>query len=222
MKKILEKRLKSQKILSLHIKTFLYRKKVIGLIKKLKLYYTIIPSIQTSEEIKITIIFSNSQKRTFPLYFCPIRKQYLIDIDRYLIKKLKYKFYFIMDGIKLVDTKYKIIYQLGNYYNIINFKDIQDNEYKLEKVYDKEIENYYNSLLSDSESNITNVSSRDDLTEKKIASSHCSSLINGLTKYNEQFVSTSSVKSILKERKFYREKSFKKVSFGKVEYHSAH
>ena len=207
MKKILEKRLKSQKILSLHIKTFLYRKKVIGLIKKLKLYYTIIPSIQTSEEIKITIIFSNSQKRTFPLYFCPIRKQYLIDIDRYLIKKLKYKFYFIMDGIKLVDTKYKIIYQLGNYYNIINFKDIQDNEYKLEKVYDKEIENYYNSLLSDSESNITNVS-------------HCSSVINGLKKYNEQFVSTSSVKSILKERKFYREKSFKKVSFGKVEYHS--
>ena len=172
--------------------------------------------------MKISIFFSNSQKKTLPLYYCPIRKQYLIDIDRNMIKKLKYKFYFIMNGIKLVDTKYKIIYQMGNYINVINFKDIQDNEYKLEKVYDKEIENYYNSLLSDSESNITNVSSRDDLTEKKIPSSHCNSLINGLEKYNMQLVSTNSIKSILRERKFYREKSFKKVSFGKIEIQSEH
>jgi hypothetical protein len=73
VKKILEKRLNSQKLLSLHIKTFLYRKKVIELIQKLKLYYTIIPSIQISEEIKITIIFSNSQKRTFPLFLFNIQ-----------------------------------------------------------------------------------------------------------------------------------------------------
>ena len=59
-----------------------------------------------------------------------------------------YKFYFIFNGCKIIDINYKIMNTKDGYINIINIKDIQENEYKLENIYDKEIKMFYSMIMS--------------------------------------------------------------------------
>ena len=134
-----------------------------------------------------------------------------------MIKRLKYKFYFISKGKKTISKNYQIIGTINGKYNIIDFLDIQNLEFRLEGLYDKEIEYYY---YSNSSSETTSTStSNDNLYEMKGENKEVNlfNLRNVKSKVEIKTYQIPKVKSILKQRNFNRGKSFKKVKFGKTE-----
>ena len=199
----------------------MYQLKVRKLIEKLKYCYTITPKFENVNDIKICISIGNEQEHIFRLKYCPIRKEYVFDIQRSLIKRLKYKFYFIVNGIKKVSKNYTIIGTSIGKYNIINFKEIQDLEFLIEENYENEKEDYYCSC-SNSE---TNSNSKSTIYSKeyikKPQKNDENSLNLGLSNYKSQIeirkYEIPKVKSILKKRNFNRGKSFKKIFFGGIE-----
>jgi hypothetical protein len=48
----------------------------------------------------------------------------------------------------MIDINYKILNTKDGYINVINIKDLQENEYKLENIYDKEIKMFYSMIMS--------------------------------------------------------------------------
>ena len=166
----------------------------------------------------------NEQENSFRLNYCPIRKEYLLDIQRSLIKRLKYKFYFIVNGNKKVSQNYTIIKTAIGKYNVINFKEIQDLEYLLEERYEKEKEYYYFSC-SNSETNSNSKSSiysNEYIYSKKLQNNNKEYSQNlRLRNYKSQDeigkYKIPKVKSILKQKNLNRGKSFKKVFFGGIE-----
>ncbi len=156
----------------------------------------------------------------YHLKFCQIRKQFVFDIPRNLIKKFFYKFFFVINGVKIIDQNYQFIRIKNDYVNIINFKKVQDNEYYLEKEYDKEIEEYFSSNLSSETTSKTSRSSIDSLEYRKRINNDYENLLNlGLRKINYQNKQLNyQIKSILKCRNYKRKKSIKKVSFGNIDH----
>ena len=170
MKQILLNRLNAQKKIYFYFKNYIYRMKVLKLIQHLKLCYSIIPSIQHTKNIKISIKLGKEKEKLYLLKYCPIRKQYVFDIPRNLIKKFFYTFFFVIDNEKTIDLKYEFIRIKNDYVNIINFRKIQENEFLLEKEYDKEIEAYYSSNLSsetNSKASLSTIDSYDINSRKK-------------------------------------------------------
>ena len=218
MKQILLNRLKAQKKIYFYFKNYIYRMKVLKLIQNLKLCYSIIPSIQHTKNIKISIKLGKEKEKLYLLKYCPIRKQYVFDIPRNLIKKFFYTFYFVIDNEKTIDLKYEFIRIKNDYVNIINFRKIQENEFLLEKEYDKEIEAYYSSNVSsetNSKASLSTIDSYDINSRKK----NINIFEFGLKKVNSQNIKVNyPIYSILKCRNYNRKKSFKKVSFGKIEF----
>ena len=217
LNEIIENRKKAAKKIIESLKDYLYRIKVHKLIEKLKTCYTIIPNIKNSNDLKICILIGKDKEKIYKLNYCPIRKEYIFDIQRSMIKRLKYKFYFISKGKKTISKNYQIIGTINGKYNIINFLDIQNLEFKLEGLYDKEIEYYYYSSSS-SETTSTSTSN-DNLYEMKGENKEVNlfNLRNVKSKVEIKTYQIPKVKSILKQRNFNRGKSFKKVIFGKTE-----
>ena len=144
----------------------------------------------------------------YHLKFCQIRKQFVFDIPRNLIKKFFYKFFFVIDGVKT------------DYVNIINFKTIQDKEYYLENEYDKEIEEYFSSNVSSETTSKTSGCSIDNLEYRKRIKRDFENILDlGLRKFNYKNIQLNyPIKSILKCRNYKRKKSIKKVSFGNIDH----
>jgi hypothetical protein len=192
------------------------------LIKKLKAYYTIFPGFENIKNIKICILLGNNHEKTIKLKFCNIRKEYLIDIQREYIKKLRYIFYFVVNGVRSISKNYPVIKSKNLKYNIINFKDIQDTELLLEDQYDKEIEYYYNSHSSSETNSKSSKDSTENLCYNNQEKLFEKTIKYGLRNANSQIeinvnLKIKKVKSILKKRQLKRERSSKKVSFGKIE-----
>ena len=159
LKKIIYDRINAKNILFNNIKLFLYRKKVFNTIKKNFDYYAIIPTYQ-SPNMKINILFDKKTSKIYNLTYCPIRKIYLFEFPRNLLRRLIYKFYFILDGSKIIDPKFEIIKNNNNdFYNLINFKEIQEKEFQIENEYSKIIESFnYNK------NNISNISTENSFS----------------------------------------------------------
>ena len=228
IKQILTSRNKASNTIITVFKNLIFQIKVHELINKLKGFYTIIPNFENSEDIKICIIYGNNHEKTLKLKYCPIRKEYLIDVQRSYIKQLRYKFYFIVNGIRKVSNNFQIIKVKNFKYNIINFKEIQDKEFLLEDQYDQEIKYYYFSHNSSETTSKSSKGSIDDLKLKLNKDKLLGSALNlGIKSYKSQIeincvnnTNIKKVKSILRKRKFNREKSSKKVSFGNIEIES--
>ena len=218
IKSIISNRIYAEKKIYIHIKNYLYRIKVLKLIQKLKSYYSIIPSFQNTKNIKIQIKLGKEKAKIYYLKFCPIRKQFVFDIPRNFIQKFNYKFFFIINDIKIIDQKYDFIKIKNGYVNIINFRKIQDKEFFLEKVYDKEIEAYFSSN-STSETNSKTSGSSIDSCDYIFRKNNTYNNLN--LELRKKFISqnrlNSQINSILKNRNYNRGKSSKKISFGKIE-----
>jgi hypothetical protein len=214
LKKIISDRINAKNILFNNIKLFLYRKKVFNTIKKNFDYYAIIPTYQ-SPNMKINILFDKKTSKIYNLTYCPIRKIYLFEFPRNLLRRLIYKFYFILDGSKIIDPKFEIIKNNNNdFYNLINFKEIQEKEFQIENEYSKIIESFnYNK------NNISNISTEnsfsnddeDNYIYKKSKSLNSSK--NHLIIHNNELI-----KPILKKQFSRRNIKNKKVSFGKIQW----
>ena len=156
----------------------------------------------------------------YHLKYCKIRKQFVFDIPRILIKKFFYKFFFVIDGVKTIDHNYQFIRIKNDYVNIINFKTIQDKEYYLENEYDKEIEEYFSSNVSSETTSKTSGCSIDNLEYRKRIKRDFENILDlGLRKFNYKNIQLNyPIKSILKCRNYKRKKSIKKVSFGNIDH----
>ena len=205
-----------------YFKNYLFKIKTAQLIKKLKAYYTIYSGFENIKDIKICILFGNNHEKTIKLKFCNIRKEYVIDVQRDYIKKLKYIFYFVVNGERSVSKNYPVLKSKNVKYNIINFKDIQDMELLLEDQYDKEIGYYYNSHSSSETNSKSSKGSTQDLNSKNNQEKFFNKVDLGFRYSNSQMqinsnINIKKVKSILRKRNFQREQSSKKVSFGIIE-----
>lgn len=193
-----------------------YRSKVKELIKKSKDYYSIIPSIQVSSYIiQIKIYFKKKQSSIFQLAYCPIRKLNLFNVQRDMISQLKYRFCFIIDGNEIIDPKYPYIVSNEEYYNVVNLKDIQDTELKLElnKDFLKCDFNYASDTTSGSSTEEEDGNSNINESSKII---HIKSKANPKDKDKDE-ATCNHVKPILKQfRSFKRNRSMKHVSFGMI------
>jgi hypothetical protein len=148
---ILQTRIENEKILFKYIKEFLHRKKIRKLIERNKDYYFIVPGekLQNISNLKIKFFFDSKKSEIYPLKFCPYRKFYYFEFKRIIIRKLLYKFYFIFNGNKMIDIKYKIMNtKKDGFINVINLKEVQEKEFKLESEYDKEIKLFYSMIMT--------------------------------------------------------------------------
>ena len=165
--------------------------------------------------MKINILFDKKNLKIYNLTYCPIRKIYLFEFPRNLLRRLIYKFFFILDGSKIIDPKFEIIKNNNNdFYNLINFKEIQEKEFQIENEYSKIIESFnYNK------NNISNISTEnsfsnddeDNYIYKKSKSLNSSK--NHLIIHNNELI-----KPILKKQFSRRNIKNKKVSFGKIQW----
>lgn len=237
---VLTQRTQAASLLTRKYKEFIFRRQAKEVIKKSKDYFSIIPIVQSSSKtFEIKIYFKKGKVSTYKLSFCPVRKIYLFDVPRKMVSQLKYKFCFVINGTAMIDPQYPYVYSHGEYFNVINIKELQDKELLREMEYSNQKEKYFSSTSPNSPGvSETNSSSNDseedfsDSSSKGFKKSDYKALtpkakklqiygIDGLLNEaptDDGFRKSSSVKSILKElRSFKMKTSSKHVSFGKVE-----
>lgn len=104
--------------------------------------YTISTSIKNVTKLYIKIFtndFSNSEFKIIPLYFCPIRKSFLIDIPKnkfYGCQKILH-FNFIYQNKVIFDPNYQKVFFIDDYVHEINLNDIDKNKETSSKIYNE-------------------------------------------------------------------------------------
>ena len=222
---ILTQRKKEQKILYYHIKNYLYRLKIKKLIKYSDDYFYLIPTIQ-NKNMMIKFFFDSKNFKIYPLKYCETRKIFYFELKRNFFRKLLYKFYFIVNGNRMLDTNFPLIKTKDGFMNLLHIKKYQEKEYELESYYKKQIEDFRNNVNLYSE---TTSSGSNDSDNKEFLFEICSSQKNNINNIN------NNLKGILKKNIFNKKNNnkfnknnlnqnehffynnLKNVSFGKIE-----
>jgi hypothetical protein len=97
----------------------------------------------------------------------------------------------------MIDINYKILNTKDGYINVINIKDLQENEYKLENIYDKEIKMFYSMIMSSLDTESTSKLGEFD-NKRKFISKNTIELCNDL-KNKASNIIYEKVKPILKK-----------------------
>jgi len=189
---IITQRKQKQKILYYHIKNFLYRLKIKKLIEYSKDYYYLIPTIQ-NKNMMIKFFFDSKNFKIYPLKYCETRKIYYFELKRNFFRKLLYKFYFIINGSRMLDTNLPLIKTKDGFMNLLHIKKYQEKEYELECYYKRQIEDFRNNANLFSET--TSSGGSTDSDNKEFLFEICSSQKNNTIKNN------NNLKGILKKNK---------------------
>jgi hypothetical protein len=230
---ILTQRRNMQKILYYHIKNYLFKLKVKKLIKHANDYFYIIPKIQI-KNMMIKFFFDSKNSKIYPLKYCELRKIYYFELKRNLFRKLLYKFYFIINGNRMLDTNITLIKTKDGFMNLLNIKKYQEKEFELECYYKKQIEDFknYAILYSDTTSSGSNESDNKDFlfeicnpqnniyNQKKNYITNTNNNLKGILKKNNYYMKNFENKydknDINKDKNILNQKK-KNVSFGKIE-----
>ena len=97
----------------------------------------------------------------------------------------------------MIDINYKILNTKDGYINVINIKDLQENEYKLENIYDKEIKMFYSMIMSSLDTESTSKLGEFD-NKRKFISKNTIELCNDLKNKSSNII-YEKVKPILKK-----------------------
>ena len=97
----------------------------------------------------------------------------------------------------MIDINYKILNTKDGYINVINIKDIQENEYKLENIYDKEIKMFYSMIMSSLDTESTSKLG-EFYNKRKFISKNTIELCNDLKNKSSNII-YEKVKPILKK-----------------------
>jgi len=221
---ILTQRKKEQKILYYYFKNYLYRLKIKKLIQYSDDYFYLIPTIK-NKDMMIKFFFDSKNFKIYPLKYCDIRKIYYFELKRNLFRKLLYKFYFIINGNRMLDTNFPLIKTKDGFMNLLHIKKYQEKEYELESYYKKQIEDFRNNVLFSE----TTSSGSNDSDNKEFLFEICNSQKNNIININ------NNLKGILKKNIFHNNNNnkfnknkinqnehffynkLKNVSFGKIE-----
>jgi len=222
---IITQRKQKQKILYYHIKNFLYRLKIKKLIEYSKDYYYLIPTIQ-NKNMMIKFFFDSKNFKIYPLKYCETRKIFYFELKRNLFRKLLYKFYFIVNGNRMLDTNFPLIKTKDGFMNLLHIKKYQEKEYELECYYRKQIEEFRNNanLFSETTSSGSNDSDNKDFlfeicSTQKNNIIYANNNLKGILKKNNFNINNNNKfnKNNINQKKpiFYDKQ--KNVSFGKIE-----
>lgn len=110
---------------------YLVRKRYSNLSFKLRNYYSLSPSFNskvTKMSIRIYTNLSNiNDSKIYNLPFCPLRKRFVLDINKKLFRKNKnFYFNFIVNGSIVIDSNYETMLVGGNYINKIDFQKVDE------------------------------------------------------------------------------------------------
>jgi hypothetical protein len=97
----------------------------------------------------------------------------------------------------MIDINYKILNTKDGYINVINIKDLQENEYKLENIYDKEIKMFYSMIMSSLDTESTSKLG-EFYNKRKFISKNTIELCNDLKNKSSNII-YEKVKPILKK-----------------------
>ena len=191
--------------LELSIDNFIFRKKVIILIKKTKLNY-MIQSTALFPNLYLKVINAKKFKR-YKLVYEPILKQHLAFLPKKSYRN-KRKLKFVIKNIKneiLIEPLYQIEYKKGSIFNILDLQKIDEKESENEKDFKLFLnENFKNNKKESQKPNaITKSKSVDEVTNKD--------------KVKDK-ISLPKITSILKKKPRNRIKNGRKISFGSVEF----
>ena len=125
-----EKEIKLILKLEIKIDNFLYRKKVRELIQKLKEHYKLICSANIPN-LSLNLITKKKVKQ-YKLFFEPILNQYIVLLPRKIYRnKKKLKFNFVNSKNEIfIEPLYKTENENGSFVNIIDLRQIKEEEYK--------------------------------------------------------------------------------------------
>lgn len=145
------------------------RKFLFSFAKKHEGYYSIYPTKEVKERISIKLYISlkdNKLYKILPVRFCNYRQKYIFDIPKtkFPCQKKFFRFKFIIDGIVILDPKYKLVrFGDGEYVNEIDFNEFEKKEKlikdKIEKAlsknneYEKKSIKEKNKIIKKSEEN---------------------------------------------------------------------
>ena len=222
---ILIQRKKKQKILYYHIKNYLHRLKIKKLIDYSNDFFYLIPTIQ-NKNMMIKFFFDSKNFKIYPLKYCETRKIFYFELKRNLFRKLLYKFYFIVNGNRMLDTNFPLIKTKDGFMNLLHIKKYQEKEYELECYYRKQIEEFRNNanLFSETTSSGSNDSDNKDFLfeicgTQKNNIIYANNNLKGILKKNNFNINNNNKfnKNNINQKKpiFYDKQ--KNVSFGKIE-----
>jgi hypothetical protein len=126
--KIMSSRLKAIGIIKRCMTFYKNTKYVKSLLEKSKRCYTIISTINNINNIDLKVYLDNNQVNLYKFDYCKIRNKFVLYISRSKIDRTSYKVNFIVDGKTIIDPAYPTDYENGNFYNVINFKKIDEKE----------------------------------------------------------------------------------------------
>ena len=135
IKKIVISRYKSATLIQSKFLSFIVRKKVKKILKtEKKSYILTYPFNAESVQIKIYLDKAYTYK-IYNYFICPIRKYFIVYIDKKLIEPGEYLCHLIVDNIIKIDKRYKYINKNNIIYNLVTFGN-----YLIKKKRPKQIE----------------------------------------------------------------------------------
>jgi hypothetical protein len=145
--KILQERIFYIQLIQTNIRIFLIKKKVKKILQKQKEYFSIISDLNNYSNLSLKVI--NKEKGvTLNFKYCKLRKVFVLYISRNLAQGSVYRVNFIADGKIIIDPMFRTDYdENGNFYNIIDFNLIEDEEDK-RRAEKYRVVNYYRSEIA--------------------------------------------------------------------------
>lgn len=184
-------------VLQKNIRKFIVRKKVKEILLKEKLNYVLSYPFINAKKVQLKIFITKNNIKFYNFYKCPLRKIFVLYINKLAIKPGKYLGHLVVNDSVIFDGRYKFIEDKdGKIFNIFEFrKEPQDD------------------LLNDEELNDYEYSEKSENNEIKnnIHKNNLKDNINNNLIYQE-ILSTGSINSVNSSRKAYKQKIQKKNS----------
>ena len=163
IQKIIKQRKKSILLIQKKYRKYIFIKKVKQIILKEKNVYVLNYPFN-AESVQIKIYYSlNKAFKVFDFFKCPIRKYFIVYIDKNIFNQGEYLCHFIVDGKIILDKRYKYIVDKENIlYNLIYI-----GEAKPQIEFDKSEENIFDYDYDYSNKKRDNLSKKKNRKKKK-------------------------------------------------------
>ena len=132
IKKIVISRYKSASLIQSKFKSFIIRRKIIDILKKEKNSYILTYPFQ-AESVQIKI-YKNKTFKIYSYFICPIRKYFVLYIDKKQIEPGEYLCHIIVDNNIKIDNRYNYKNKNNVIYNLIGFGNYSHRKKKPKKI----------------------------------------------------------------------------------------
>ena len=206
IQKIIEMRNKGILLIQKKFKSYMFIKEIKNIIKKEKNSYVLTYPFP-AENVQIKIYLNNSYK-IYDYFICPVRKYYILYIEKEAIKEGEYLCHMIINNNIILDKRYKyIVDKNNNLYNLIYIGQpiIEQPKSKINKI--------ENEIKNDKKENSEKKEKRGKKTKKKKPKNIIDDTDNDFFYYcyNENSNSTNSFSTKSEHEKFKLQSNEEKI-----------